>query len=103
MHGEQAQATRLTYAVKASVGGKLGQIGGRMIDASSKQLADQFFNALRERLQGGDASTATPPTAPSQTRVAAPNAPAANHKHLRWLALGIAIGAAGMWLGLRLV
>ena len=38
--------TRLTYTVKASVGGKLGQIGGRMLDASAKQLADQFFAAL---------------------------------------------------------
>lgn len=42
--------TRLTYTVKASVGGKLGQIGGRMMDASAKQLADQFFAALREHL-----------------------------------------------------
>lgn len=44
---EEGSGTRLTYTVKASVGGKLGQIGGRMIDASAKQLADQFFAALR--------------------------------------------------------
>lgn len=43
--------TRLTYTVKASVGGKLGQIGGRMMDASAKQLADQFFVALRQKLE----------------------------------------------------
>lgn len=42
--------TRLTYTVNAAVGGKLGQIGGRMVDASAKQLADQFFIALREQL-----------------------------------------------------
>ena len=45
--GEQ---TRVTYTVNAAVGGKLGQIGGRMVDASAKQLADQFFMALREQL-----------------------------------------------------
>lgn len=44
---EEGPGTRLTYTVKASVGGKLGQIGGRMIDASAKQLADQFFAALQ--------------------------------------------------------
>ena len=43
--------TRLTYTVKASVGGKLGQIGGRMLDASAKQLADQFFAALGTHLR----------------------------------------------------
>ena len=47
---EAPEGTRLTYTVKASVGGKLGQVGGRMIDASAKQLADQFFAALRSGL-----------------------------------------------------
>jgi carbon monoxide dehydrogenase subunit G len=47
---EEEGGTRLTYAVKASVAGKLGQIGGRMIDGASKQLADQFFQALQAQL-----------------------------------------------------
>ncbi len=38
--------TRLNYTVQASVGGKLGQVGGRMIDAAAKQMADQFFSAF---------------------------------------------------------
>ena len=62
---EDGAATRLTYTVKASVGGKLGQIGGRMMDASAKQLADQFFAALRERLEpGADPATDTAPAVP---------------------------------------
>jgi uncharacterized protein len=40
--------TRLNYTVQASVGGKLGQVGGRMIDAAAKQMADQFFTAFNE-------------------------------------------------------
>jgi len=47
---EENGLTRVTYTVQASVGGKLGQIGGRLLDASARQLADQFFAALRERL-----------------------------------------------------
>jgi uncharacterized protein len=55
---EEGPDTRLTYTVKAAVGGKLGQVGGRMIEASARQLADQFFAALR--LQLAPAEVATP-------------------------------------------
>lgn len=36
--------TILNYAVKAQIGGKLAQIGSRLIDATSKKLADEFFS-----------------------------------------------------------
>lgn len=45
-------ATSLGYTVQASVGGKLGQIGGRMIDAAAKQMADQFFAAFQKEISG---------------------------------------------------
>ena len=35
--------TRLAYDVKASVGGKLAQIGSRLVDAAAKKVADEFF------------------------------------------------------------
>lgn len=35
--------TTLSYDVDASVGGKLAQIGGRLIDSTAKKLADDFF------------------------------------------------------------
>ena len=37
------QGTILNYSVSANVGGKLAQIGGRLIDSTAKKLADQFF------------------------------------------------------------
>jgi hypothetical protein len=43
---DEADGTRLSYTTQASVGGKLGQVGGRMIDAAAKQMADQFFAAF---------------------------------------------------------
>ena len=71
---EQDGGTRLTYTVKASVGGKLGQIGGRMMDASAKQLADQFFEALRAML----APVAQPlPAAPAELHGLAVSGPGA--------------------------
>ena len=49
--------TRLAYAVKASVGGKLAQIGSRLIDGAAKKLAEQFFTAFSKRLSEGDKAT----------------------------------------------
>jgi hypothetical protein len=42
--------TLLTYNVKAQVGGKMAQLGGRLIDSTAKQMADQFFNRFAAHL-----------------------------------------------------
>jgi carbon monoxide dehydrogenase subunit G len=44
--------TELTYDVEAHVGGKLAQLGSRIIDGFSKKMADQFFANLQETLEG---------------------------------------------------
>jgi len=41
---EDGAGTVLRYRVKAEVGGKIAQLGARLIDASAKQMADQFFD-----------------------------------------------------------
>ncbi|MBV9251578.1 MAG: carbon monoxide dehydrogenase subunit G [Acetobacteraceae bacterium] len=41
---EDAGATLLRYVVTAQVGGKIAQLGARLIDASAKQMADAFFD-----------------------------------------------------------
>jgi uncharacterized protein len=40
---EEADATLLKYVVEAHVGGKLAQIGSRLIDATSRKMAEEFF------------------------------------------------------------
>lgn len=112
-------STRLTYTVKASVGGKLGQIGGRMIDASAKQLADQFFAALQAHLAPApvvEEASAQAPQLPTPAPIAEPAmapsrphgpAPLAAQPALRidervrmaWFLLGVASTAVGVWLG----
>ncbi len=49
--------TLLTYAVKAQVGGKLAQVGARLIDATAKQMADQFFSAFADKVGSEDGFT----------------------------------------------
>ena len=41
-------ATVLHYTVEAQIGGKLAQLGGRLIDATSKKLAGDFFEKFSE-------------------------------------------------------
>ena len=40
---EDGSGTLMRYDVKADVGGKLAQLGGRLIDSTAKKLADEFF------------------------------------------------------------
>jgi uncharacterized protein len=45
---ESAEVTILHYEVDAQIGGKLAQLGGRLIDSTSKKLAGEFFAAFGE-------------------------------------------------------
>ena len=47
---DDGDATLLTYDVKAQVGGKIAQLGARLIDATAKQLSDQFFDRFTAAL-----------------------------------------------------
>jgi carbon monoxide dehydrogenase subunit G len=51
----QGMTTKLAYDVKASVGGKLAQIGSRLIDAAAKKVADDFFRNFNERMSAAEA------------------------------------------------
>ncbi|WP_214473058.1 carbon monoxide dehydrogenase subunit G [Mesorhizobium sp. dw_380] len=43
-------ATVLKYAAKAEVGGKIAQLGSRLIESTSKKLAGQFFSSFGEKV-----------------------------------------------------
>jgi len=44
--------TELHYEVDAKVGGKLAQLGSRIIDGFAKKMADQFFTNLQDAVEG---------------------------------------------------
>ncbi|MFZ9336401.1 MAG: CoxG family protein [Burkholderiaceae bacterium] len=119
--------TRLRYTVQASVAGKLGQVGGRMIDAAAKQMADQFFGAFQAHVapvaaSPGAASEAphvapvadpvaapdvaaapVAAAAPASARTSPPALPAATEwLRVKWFALGALATALGVWIGKRL-
>jgi len=46
----EGHATKLAYKVKANVGGKLAQIGSRLVDAAANKVANDFFVAFNEKV-----------------------------------------------------
>lgn len=105
--------TRLDYTAQASVAGKLGQIGGRLMDASARQLADKFFASFKAQLAGTStgelaltpaaASAAGFPLVPQVSGAARGTPPegwfAQERPRLLWFAAGVASTALGVWMG----
>jgi uncharacterized protein len=48
----EGESTRLAYAVKAMIGGKIAQLGARLIDGVARKLAEDFFAAFNARVSG---------------------------------------------------
>ena len=62
--------TLLKYDVKAQVGGKIAQLGARLIDATAKQMADAFFDRFAAQLAPAPVAAINGPT--PTARAAAP-------------------------------
>ncbi|HEX2478510.1 MAG TPA: SRPBCC domain-containing protein, partial [Geminicoccaceae bacterium] len=67
------EVTVLTYTAKADVGGKLAQLGSRLIDGTAKKMADEFFNNFSREV-AGPAPAAAPASALEEMPEAAPPA-----------------------------
>lgn len=51
---DDGSATQMTYKVTASVGGKLAQIGSRLVSGAAKKMADDFFSGFVRALSGDE-------------------------------------------------
>ena len=52
----EGMQTRLAYSARAQVGGKLAQIGSRLVDAAARKIAEDFFKAFEAHLQAAGAA-----------------------------------------------
>jgi uncharacterized protein len=50
--GDDAESTVLSYSANAQVGGKLAQIGSRLVDGAARKIAAEFFKRFSAQLQG---------------------------------------------------
>lgn len=104
---EDGDETILTYEVSAQIGGRLAQLGGRMIDATARTMAGAFFKQFAQELvsptQAPQVDAGAAPVAAQQAGVA-PSVPvmmapaAAAPGRWLWLLAGIVIGAIAMTL-----
>ncbi|MEX3808977.1 CoxG family protein [Paraburkholderia sp. BR13439] len=49
-------ATKLSYTANAQVGGKLAQIGSRLVDGAARKIAGEFFKRLSAQLSGDNSA-----------------------------------------------
>lgn len=111
---EDGAGTILRYTADAQVGGKLAQIGSRLIDGTAKKLADEFFEAFAAKVGGMAGPAASGPAeAAAATAVAGavpasaapvPSAspPSARSAATRWIAIaGVAVLVVVAWLVFR--
>jgi carbon monoxide dehydrogenase subunit G len=98
---EEAGATVLTYNVDAQVGGKIAQVGARLIDGTAKKLADEFFGKFASTVGGPPAvaavggvpsGSAESAAAPDVLTPPSPPPAAAQRGYRHWLVIGV--GAA---------
>jgi uncharacterized protein len=75
---EEGAETLLSYAVQAQVGGKLAQIGSRLIDGVARKMANDFFGSFAKEVEAGqpapapvEAASAAAAPAASETATAA--------------------------------
>lgn len=84
--------TALAYTAKAQIGGKLAQIGSRLIDGAAAKMADDFFARFAERMAPAVAETvALPATAAT---------PPESGRYVRYVAIA-AIAAILAWLAVK--
>ncbi len=99
---EDGGATVLHYEVKADVGGKLAQLGSRLIDGTAKKLSGEFFSRFAELVAEPQAEAAAAPAAEAPAVEAPPAAaapaPAAAGSRLWIWALGALVVAIAAYV-----
>ncbi|HSA90156.1 MAG TPA: carbon monoxide dehydrogenase subunit G [Burkholderiales bacterium] len=83
----EGEQTKLAYEVKANVGGKLAQIGSRLVDAAAKKVADEFFQNFNDRMSA-PAEETVPPEASGAEAAAEPDMPSVSNTALIFFAAG---------------
>ncbi len=89
----EGAGTRLTYVARVQVGGKLAQVGSRLIDGVAKKMADQFFQRF------STCSAGLQIVHPSERVVQSMSSPSS---YFKWaIAATVIAGAVVLWLALR--
>lgn len=107
---EKDGSTELSYSAQAQVGGKLAQVGSRLIDSVARKMSDDFFKAFHRQFEKPEpVAEVSAPGAPDERESPAPvmpptavgvaDQPGAVHSQgslvpAWWLAIAVVLGAA---------
>jgi carbon monoxide dehydrogenase subunit G len=92
---DEAGQTRLRYTARAQVGGKMAQIGSRLVDAAAAKISEDFFQAFETRLREEAGVPAEVPAEPAAA------APAGLGRYGWWIGAGVLILLALWWASSR--
>ncbi|HEY2558679.1 MAG TPA: carbon monoxide dehydrogenase subunit G [Caldimonas sp.] len=81
------ESTRLAYDARATVGGKMAQLGSRLIDATAGKITEDFFRAFEAQLQAKAAPGAVAPPSTIVTRAPEPA------RTLGWILAALVVAA----------
>lgn len=105
---DEGGATVLSYDVEAQVGGRMAQLGGPLIDATARQMAQKFFAKFEDVVTGEVAAPVNAPVATASAPAAQAAAPRAAPSQLAsptplwgWISAVLAAILAGYLLGLN--
>lgn len=88
-----AEGCELQYTVHSTVGGKLAQLGQRLIDGAAKSLAEDFFKRFDEALQAKyPASEGEAPVTTSTEQAASSSGAVPT-----WIWIALLVGAGAVW------
>ena len=99
----EGSGTKLSYTAKASVGGKLAQIGSRLIDGVAKKMTDDFFAKFSQRVAPAPAAATADATAasPAQAAEEAQDIPPFNPMWFVYATIAAMLIANAIWLSPR--
>ena len=95
---EDPGGTMLTYTVRATVGGKLAQIGSRLIDATARKMAEEFFGSFATIVA---ATVEVVPEVPPPETAAEPPETARGLHPAVWISGVIVVVAILLWIFTR--
>ncbi len=89
-----ATGCELSYTVHSTVGGKIAQLGQRLIDGAAKSLAEDFFRRFEEALQARyPSAAAAAPTSAGTALQTTPKAGGGGMPSWAWAAIAVVVAA----------
>lgn len=90
---EEDGATLLNYTADLKVGGKLAQVGSRLVAGTTRKIADDFFGCLAAELEAGQVHGGAKPGA------GLTGEPSASPSSRAWIAVAAAVALAALLIG----